>query len=49
MQGLRSSKTRQNEIIKTGLNEFITTFVEGDVRLGQKINGQYLLHCRAMR
>ncbi|MGH6856208.1 MAG: alpha-E domain-containing protein, partial [Methylocella sp.] len=32
------------EIFKTGLHEFITAFVEDNDRLGQTINGQYLLH-----
>jgi hypothetical protein len=32
------------EILKTGLHEFITVFIEDNDRLGQTINGQYLLH-----
>ena len=42
MARLENATTK--EIFKTGLHEFITAFVEDNDRLGQTINGQYLLH-----
>ncbi|MGH8597160.1 MAG: alpha-E domain-containing protein, partial [Gammaproteobacteria bacterium] len=40
----RLANATTKEIFKTGLHEFITAFVEDNDRLGQTINGQYLLH-----
>jgi uncharacterized alpha-E superfamily protein len=40
----RLANATTKEIFKTGLHEFITAFVEDNDRLGQEINGQYLLH-----
>ncbi|MGH6837609.1 MAG: alpha-E domain-containing protein [Methylocella sp.] len=40
----RLANATTDEIFKTGLHEFITAFVEDNDRLGQTINGQYLLH-----
>ena len=40
----RLANATTKEIFNTGLHEFITAFVEDNDRLGQTINGQYLLH-----
>jgi uncharacterized alpha-E superfamily protein len=40
----RLANATTKEIFETGLHEFITAFVEDNDRLGQTINGQYLLH-----
>ena len=40
----RLANATTKEIFNTGLHEFITAFVEDNDRLGQSINGQYLLH-----
>jgi uncharacterized alpha-E superfamily protein len=38
------SKASRDEILKTGLHEFITSFVEDNDRLGESIIEQYLVH-----
>src|ERR1700730_4993648 len=40
----RLANATTKEIFKNGLHKFITAFVEDNDRLGQTINGQYLLH-----
>ena len=40
----RLAKSTREEILKTGLHEFVTAFVEDNDKLGESITEQYLLH-----